>query len=487
MPPSASARPQENTESRVIASALSRGPDGSGTARFLAERERVASRRWTRTTRVPLAELTGWHCAPGAAAFTHESGGFFAVEGLSVHAEGAAVPRWHQPIIHQPEVGILGILAREFDGTLRFLMQLKAEPGNAGGLQLSPTVQATRSNYLGLHRGRPVPYLEHFRNPDPERVLVDVRQSEQGAWFLRKHNRNMVVEATEDVPVLDGFHWLTLGQLEELLFVDDLVNMDTRTVLACLPRCGPPPAGADALAGDAFTAALWRSLDPRQGALHPMRSILSWLTGTRTGTRLTAERVPLTRLPGWERDGERLYHRSGRFFEIVGMRVEAAGREVGGWDQPMLAVAGTGLLALLVTRINGVLHALMHLRPEPGLRDVAELAPTVQCHVDNYDALPRAARPRFLDVVLDADPAGVRFDTRLSDEGGRFDRVGNRHLVIETERLPEPPSHRWMPVHQLGALVDHSGYLNVQARSLLACLHALAAHRPAPTRGGPRP
>ncbi|WP_086162158.1 NDP-hexose 2,3-dehydratase family protein [Streptomyces marincola] len=474
---------QKSTENRVFASALAREGARTGTARFLAERRELQSRLWTRTTRVPLAELNGWHCPPEADAFRHESGGFFRIEGLSVHAPDSAVPQWHQPIINQPEVGILGILAKEFDGTLHFLMQLKAEPGNAGGLQISPTVQATRSNYLGLHRGRPVPYLEHFRDPDPTGVLVDVRQSEQGAWFLRKRNRNMVVETTEDVPVLDGFHWLTLGQLHTLLAMDDLVNMDTRTVLACLPRRGPGGA-APGVADDAFTAALWRSLDPASGALHDMRSVLGWITGVRTRTLLRADRAPLSQLPDWTRDEDGLRHRTGRFFDIVGVRVEAAGREVGAWDQPMLAVRGTGLLALLVTPIDGVLHALMHLRAEPGLVDVAELAPTVQCHVDNYEVLPAAARPAFLDLVLNADPAAVRFDTRLSDEGGRFDRVGNRHLIVETGRLPEPPEHRWLPVHQLGALVEHSNYLNVQARSLLACLHALAApgttppHRP---------
>lgn len=82
----------------------------------------------------------------------------------------------------------------------------------------------------------------------------------------------------------------------------------------------------------------------------------------------------------------------------------AGGREVAHWNQPMIRPRGQGVIALLVARIDGVLHALMHARVEPGYLDVAELAPTVQCIPDSVDVLPAAARPPFLDTVLSADP-----------------------------------------------------------------------------------
>jgi dTDP-4-dehydro-6-deoxy-alpha-D-glucopyranose 2,3-dehydratase len=36
--------------------------------------------------------------------------------------------------------------------------------------------------------------------------------------------------------------------------------------------------------------------------------------------------------------------------------------------------------------------------------------------------------------------------------------------------LDEPPGFRWMTPRQLMSLLTHSYYVNVQARSLLACL-----------------
>ncbi|MEW5632635.1 NDP-hexose 2,3-dehydratase family protein, partial [Streptomyces hydrogenans] len=92
-----------------------------------------------------------------------------------------------------------------------------------------------RSNYTGVHGGAPVPYLDHFLRPGRGRVLVDVLQSEMGSWFHRKRNRNMVVEVLDDVPVGDDFRWMTMGEVLDRLRQDDVVNMDVRTILACLP------------------------------------------------------------------------------------------------------------------------------------------------------------------------------------------------------------------------------------------------------------
>ncbi|MFD5184544.1 NDP-hexose 2,3-dehydratase family protein [Streptomyces sp. NPDC058372] len=431
---------------------------------FKETRESVS----TATETVPLDRLNRWHYDRNSGFIVHESGGFFSVEGLQVKSPGAA-EHWGQPIINQPETGILGFLVREIDGIPHFLTQLKAEPGNRNGLQLSPTVQATRSNYTGIHGGRRVPYLEFFQDPARRRIIADVRQSEQGTRFLRKRNRNMVVETSEPVTAQDGFVWLTLGQLHRLLAVEDLVNMDTRSVLACLPLENDDPSGdgAGTLPSPEHAAALDR------GALHPMEDVLSWITEARTRHEMRVRTVRLDDLDQWEFSGGRLRHLAGRKFEVIGVRVEAVGREVAQWDQPMFQDTSPGLLALTVTRIHDVPHVLMQVRAEPGLGDAAELAPTVQCTPDDYAQLPPDERPPLLDLVQSARADDIRFDAELSDEGGRFYHTGSRHLVIETEWLPEPPDFRWLTLRQLEELTRHNHYLTMEARSVLACLRSL--------------
>lgn len=460
---------------RITLSALAREGGLGGLSRFHEWFADLAVRCYLEVEAVALERLAGWSTDPHTGNIVHDSGGFYVVEGLEVHIPDGPVPRWHQPIINQPEVGILGILVKEFGGVPHLLMQAKVEPGNINGLQLSPTVQATRSNYTGAHRGRAVPYLRYFQDTGRHTVIADVRQSEQGSWFHHKRNRNMVVEVREDVELLDGFYWLTLGQLHRLLAVDDLVNMDTRTVLSCLPFTGAGLRGAALTDGDNFREALLRSCVADQGSLHSMEEILSWITGGRSSIEVHTRRIPLNQTRGWHRTNGRISHESGLFFDVIGVGVRAAGREVDQWTQPMIEASGAGVVAFLVRRIGGVLHVLLHARVEPGYVDVIELAPTVQCKPENYRNLPAQARPAFLDEVQHARPEQIRFAATLSEEGGRFFHTRNRYLVIEAE--PEAdlshPDFRWMTIDQLVALLRHSYYVNVQARSLVACLHSL--------------
>ncbi len=140
-----------------------------------------------------------------------------------------------QPIILQDEIGYLGILAKEINGTLHFLMQAKIEPGNINKIQISPTIQATKSNFTQKHGGNKPAYLDYFVQADKHTIIVDQIQSEQSSRFYKKRNRNIVLYVEDEVEVLPSHKWITLHQLKQLMHYDNLVNMDTRTVLSCLP------------------------------------------------------------------------------------------------------------------------------------------------------------------------------------------------------------------------------------------------------------
>ncbi|MFF5563813.1 NDP-hexose 2,3-dehydratase family protein [Streptomyces sp. NPDC012623] len=425
---------------------------------WLAERRRA---HVFHVERVPFAALDEWCFEDGTGNLAHRSGRFFTVEGMHVverdgpHGDG---PRreWQQPVIRQPEVGILGILAKEFDGVLHFLMQAKMEPGTPNLLQLSPTVQATRSNYTRAHRGTDVKLIDRFFRPDRDRVLVDVLQSEQGSWFFHKSNRNMVVETRDEVPAPDDFCWLTLGQIAELLHVDDLINMNARTVLSCLP---------------------YRDRTP--GALLSDLQLLSWFTGERSRHDVRAHRIPLADVRGWRRGTGAIEHEYGRYFRIAAVSVRAGNREVVSWTQPLLEPVGVGIAAFLVRDIGGVRHVLVHARAEGGCLDTVELAPTVQCTPGNYAHLPLENRPLFLDAVLNAPSSRIRYQAVHSEEGGRFLNARNRYLAVDAvgaeAALDPPPGYAWATPAQLSALTRHGHYLNVEARTLLACLNAGAA------------
>lgn len=428
-----------------------------------------------RVDRIPFAEFDGWSFEDSTGNLIHYSGRFFSIEGLHITIDrGGSRREWCQPIIRQPEVGILGMLVKEFDGALHWLMQAKMEPGNPNLVQLSPTVQATRSNYTRVHLGADVKYLDYFIRPSPgRRVLADVLQSEHGSWFYRKANRNMIVEVFDDVPLEDNFCWLTLGQIARLLHRDNMINMDSRTVLSC----APPGAGDDRGGADSFTAALLRSLHEDK-AVNSDVELLSWFTVERSKYSITAERIPLRDVPNWTRGISSIQEKNGRWFSVVAVSVQAGNREVSSWTQPLIKPCGQGIVAFVARAISGVLHVLVHARVEGGSLDT-ELAPTVQQIPADYGDRPAVKRPPFLDFVLSAHRDRIRYEAIHSEEGGRFLCAQSRYLIVEAteDEAPTapPPGYCWVTPAQLTMLVWHGHQVNVPARTLLACLNAMAA------------
>ncbi|MER6154409.1 NDP-hexose 2,3-dehydratase family protein [Streptomyces sp. NPDC001868] len=437
------------------------GPRAEGDfATWFAERARVNDQR---VETIPFSALSGWDFDEDTGDLRHRTGRFFSVRGLRIRGGGPEGPReWSQPIIDQPEIGVLGILAKTFGGVRHFLLQAKAEPGNVNGIQLSPTVQATRSNYTRVHRGGSVRYLEYFTDRRGRghgrgrgRVLVDVLQSEQGAWFLRKRNRNMIVEVDDDIPVQDDFRWFTLDEIRALLHRDNLINMDARTVISCLP----PDRPADG-----------------RGALHSMTELSSWFTEAKARCELTADVVPLTGVTGWRRTPTEIAYDEGGRFRIIAVDVTAPHREVPSWTQPMLAPCDRGLAALLYRRIGGVPHFLVQAQVQEGCLDKLEIGPTVHCVPDEGAALPPDERPPYLDVLDSLSPDRIRYDRVQSEEGGRFFAAENRYVIAELdEDFPTdvPDRFCWVTLGQLKELLRHSHYVNIEARTLVACAEAL--------------
>jgi oxidase EvaA len=404
---------------------------------------------------IPIDELAGWHTDAASGDIVHDSGKFFAVRGLEVATDHRVTGTWTQPIIVQPEIGILGLVVKVVDGAVHCLMQAKMEPGNINTMQLSPTTQATRSNYMRVHNGKRVPYLEHFLAPRHGRIVFDALQSEHGSWFLRKRNRNMIVEVAADVPMREDFCWLRLEQIAELLREPNLVNMDARTVLSGIPFFYP-------------------EREDDGCGLHPFAHLLSWFTEIKSRFELTRRLVPLRATAGWRRHDGVITHAEGRYFSVIGISVRASNREVGSWSQPMFRPIGRGLIAFLGRHIDGVFHVLVQARTEAGTHDVVEMGPTVSCIPESYTGLPVHQRPRYLDAV-DWDLPGQShlFDVVHSEEGGRFFHAENRYVLTDVGGdfpLDVPDDYCWMTPEQLTRFVRFGNLVNVAARCLLSCL-----------------
>ena len=351
------------------------------------------------------------------------------------------------PVMIQDEIGFLGLICREFGGTAHFLVQAKIEPGNVNHVQISPTIQATKSNFTRAHGGKAPAYLDYFTETGRHTVVADQLQSEQSSRFLRKRNRNIIIEAAEDVTVLPTHMWATLGQLKELMKRDNLVNMDLRTVISCLPRFGPGTGGTGEIP-----------------------EIYGYINDYKMFGYTPPSAVPLHMLDGWRMEDSGIYPEKPYPFQVIYCDISIEGREVTRWSQPLFESRGKALFGLFICRSEGETLFLVRAKAEIGCFDGMELGPTVQREATEQDA-PDGIEALF--VKMRREGRGVLHDVVLSEEGGRFYREQNMNVIIETDKSltePVPPGYFWVGRGTLHELVRINNCLNIQLRNLLALL-----------------
>jgi oxidase EvaA len=429
--------------------------------------------------RIDFETMNLWSFDAESNKIKHQTGKFFSIDGIHVKTNWGEVKEWSQPIINQPEIGYLGFITKEFNGVLHFLMQAKIEPGNVNNVQLSPTLQATKSNYTRAHKGKSPAYLEYFVNATPDQILLDQLQSEQGARFLRKRNRNIIIKIEEEVTLLDNFIWLTLAQIKVLMKHDNLVNMDTRTVISGIPYGDYSQAEIDLFAffdsknnTQTIEKKLLKSTLLKEVALHSLDNIHSFITHQKCKYELEVNKIPLSSVQNWIIEKDCIRHQDNKFFKIIAVEVSISNREVVRWTQPMVEPSQEGLCAFVCKEIKGVLHFAVQTKLECGNFDIIEFAPTVQCLTGSYKTEQSTKLP-FLTYVLNATKEQIIFDTLQSEEGGRFYKEQNRNmLVLAGDEVPIelPDNYIWMTANQLQTFIQFNNYINIQARTLLAAI-----------------
>jgi oxidase EvaA len=427
--------------------------------------------------KIDFAQLKLWNINNGA--IVHETGKFFSIDAISISTNWGKNNYWEQPIINQPEIGYLGFIVKEFNGILHFLLQAKIEPGNVNCVQLSPTLQATRSNFTQVHKGKKPHFLEYFQQAKPEQILLDQLQSEQGARFIRKRNRNIIIITDNDMVIPENFIWLTLGQIKELMNNDNLVNMDTRTVISGIPFGSYQPDVIDFLSfleynhTVNYTKNLFiKSSLSIKNHFNSIENIISFITGLKSNFDLEIQKIDLNAMKDWVFEKNQIRRVDNKYFRVIAVDVEIGNREVVNWTQPMIEPAQEGLCAFVCKEINGLLHFAVQAKLECGNHDIIELAPTVQCLTGNYRETKENSLP-FLDYVLHVNPEQIVFNTLQSEEGGRFYKEQNRNMIIiagDEVTVELPDKFIWMTLNQLSTFLKFNNFLNIQARSLIAAI-----------------
>lgn len=402
----------------------------------------------------------------------HESGKFFRICGGKATNNKAGTISY-QPVIDQPEQGILGIISRTNKDKIELLLQAKIEPGNLDSVQYSPTVQATRSNYTGAHKGKGVAFIESFIE-ESEKIKSRGFQSEHGYKFYKKANDNVHVHDEEIRCLDDKFAWLKLCDIKHLLAKEHCINMDTRSVLATIDFIGRSLSHKEIYENFVSTLSeielglLCSSLSD-EGALHSSDEIYSWLRTSKQNKNIEQEMVPLKALyeAGWSISNNRLFNENNKNFELVGIKAQIGSREVSSWYQPIVRDNIPKVYAFLLKKFGDTYHILVQMVEEDFGWDGPELGPSIH----SVDSETLCLNEQMNLFNINEKHVKIIYDRFQSEEGGRFMEQKNRYILIHVDDdvdVEVDDNFKWATLYQLKKMSAFECSVNIEARTLLA-------------------
>lgn len=349
---------------------------------------------------------------------------------------------WFQPLIIQKEVGILGILKKRYRSLDYYLLQAKVEPGNINGIQLSPTVQATKSNYLRKHGGKKTNYLDFFIKKKNLNIVSNLKLSEQGSRYLDKSNKNILIDIKNTkIKKIQNFIWVTKKNLNYLLNKKNLLNMDTISVLS--------------------SSIKKNNID---NPINKNLIILNNLTKFKKRFTIKKKIISFGDLYNWKISKNKISDIKSKFFSIIFLKIKTNSREVSEWFQPIISDHYISFNGFLVRSINETMHYLLQYTLEPGFT-FPKYTSTVS--IKNYNSKNNNTKINFFNFFKKSNKI-INFIN--SDEGGRFykNETHNSICVLNPkENLSLKKNFIWASHNQVINLINKN-LLSIEARNLFA-------------------
>ncbi|MEN8174585.1 MAG: NDP-hexose 2,3-dehydratase family protein [Pseudomonadota bacterium] len=187
----------------------------------------------------------------------------------------------------------------------------------------------------------------------------------------------------------------------------------------------------------------------------------------------TCTPIPFADSREWYFENGILRHRSGGFFKLAGLRVQARTHELDGQEQLIILQPETAINGFLLRQRDDGCEILFQGRVEPGNIDAMQLAPTVQSTEANYKRVHGGGPTAFLEWFVTAHDAPALYDELQSEEATRYYGKYNRNVVIDVSRQPDQPlpeNFRWYGIDAIRSFAVADNVLNTDARSVLAGL-----------------
>ena len=371
----------------------------------------------------------------------HTTGKFFKIFGYMVKTNFPKKRFYYQPLILQDEIGYLAIFKSIKKNKTYFLLQLKAEPGNKNLIQLSPTIQATKSNYLRVHKGKKTKFIEFTKNTN--NFLLNSNQPEHGSKYLNKYNKNLIIKTRKFKNLPKNFIWLSIKEIIELSKKNNILNMDTISIFSC-----------------------YLKTEPSNNSINSFKYLEKKYSDFKKKYKIKIIKKSISELKGWKQEDYSIYDKKKKFFKIQSFEINTNFREINNWSQPLISDYSKTLNVLFMNKVKSQVHYLCKLILEPGY-DLPRFTNTIflknyesNTHINNFLKKNNILlKKKILDVTT-------------SDEGGRFYNNKCKNIVYEVENTKklERQNYVWISYNQMLKLIKKK-LVTIELRNLFGTLN----------------
>ena len=375
----------------------------------------------------------------------HKSKKFFKIAGLRIQSNFYNKKNWDQPIIVQNEIGILGIIKNI--KTNKYLLQAKVEPGNINKIQISPTVQATRSNYLRIHGGKTIPFLKYFQRKNKNFSL----QTEQAFRYYNKKNSNIITNVSKKIDLDEKFRWFSKIEIFNLLKQKNLINMDTLSVFSSFIKK--------------------KKVD---FPINNKKTFIKWKNSLNKKYYLHNKIISLGLIKNWNLTKKKISHKTNNYFSVIGIKVKTNKREITNWSQPIIMGSKMAFAGYLIKKFKKTNHYLCRYILKPGSN-----AGTFTCSINTSkfkDYKKSKDLSNFQKKLISKyfiNSKDILYDNILSDEGGRFYLSQIKYMACKLDRnenIELPEHYIWLSQNQIIDLI-HKQKIDIEARLLFGIIN----------------
>ena len=265
---------------------------------------------------------------------------------------------------------------------------------------------------------------------------------------------------------------MTLGQIKKLMEYDNIVNMDTRSVISCIPFSSYSfnKETMDIIKDKSQNIDLIDSIFKTKTSFN-FNKVFNYINDYKMFNNSNYSFKDLYSLNNWSIKGDEFVCNSDWPFKLIFCEIEINNREVKKWDQPLFEANKIATFGLITFNDNGTKKFIVKAVPEIGCFDQIELGPTVMTDAikDSKDSDP------MIDLFYNklSKKNNIIFDGLLSEEGGRFYHEQNRNVIIEIDKSEIPnlgKEYFYFDFAELNHLVQINNILNIQLRNLISLL-----------------